>query len=135
MHERASESHKIAPVEPSETPHEHNPQMYPDLMQKHTCDSGNPITSCNPSQSIHNPYNIIIPSKEITEKNDDPEHIEKHEITEDNELPMDPKLTSKIPYKKLYMAYPTQFSSLGSRMHQFTSLGFPFSCYGAHTGA
>lgn len=64
--------------------------MYPDLIEKHTRYSGNPITSCNPSQSTHNPYDNIIMTKEITEENNDPEHIEKHEITEDTKLPMDP---------------------------------------------
>jgi hypothetical protein len=63
--------------------------MYPDLMQKHTCDSGDPITSCNPSQSIHNPYNNNIMTGKITRENDDPEHIEKHETPEDKKLPMD----------------------------------------------
>jgi hypothetical protein len=81
MHERASESHKIAPVDPSETPHGHNTQMCPDLMQKHTRDNGDPITSCNPSQSTHNPYNNNM-IKEITRENDNPEHIEKHENPE-----------------------------------------------------
>jgi len=103
--------------------------MYPDLTQNHISYVEQDITSCNPSQSTNTYNNNNIPSKEITEENDDPEHIEKHE---DPELPMDQyKLYDRIPYivdqLSSYRLSPDQLSSYRLSIAFWTQ----FSCPGA----
>ena len=132
---RLTLGHKITPAGLSEISHEHNHQMYPDLIGMNAGTRREPITSCNPSQSTNTYIDNNISYKEITEENDDPEHIEKHETTE---LPMDPKLSHKlykgIPYIELspdklssYRLSPDQLSSYRLRIAFWTQ----FSCHGA----